>query len=91
MMKGKIERRARRGLEHRNRRSPMVASRLSGGIGVERRERREIPRVDRASACPVFEQPGKLRPIGCFKSKIFSRDHRTRIGQCAPCYAHVAL
>ena len=64
---------------------------LSGGIGVERGERREIARADRPSACPVFEQPGKLRPIGRFKSKIFARDHRTGIGQCAPCHAHVIL
>ena len=42
VMKREIERRAGRGLEHRNRRSPMVAGRPSGGIGVERGERREI-------------------------------------------------
>ena len=43
------------------------------------------------AAGPVFEQPGKLRPIGRFKSKIFARDHGTRIGQCAPRHAHVIL
>ena len=42
VMKREIERRAGGGLEHRNRRSPMVAGRPSGGIGVERGERREI-------------------------------------------------
>ena len=65
--------------------------RLSGGIGVEGRERREIARVDRAGARPVFEQPGKLRPIGRLEPKILAGDHRARIGQRAPCYAHVVL
>ena len=42
VMERKVERRAGRGLEHRNRRSPMVAVGLSDRIGVERGECREI-------------------------------------------------
>ena len=90
-MERKVERRAGRGLEHRNRRSPMVAVSLSGWIGVERGECREIARADCTGAGAVFEQSGKLRPIGRLKPKIFARDHGARVGQRAPRHAHVTL